>query len=58
MFKILDQLPVKKRDTSGPLRITILDKIKDIGVIAYGKIESGTAKVGDKITIHPSGFPA
>lgn len=58
LIKILDQLPVEKRDTNGPLRIPILDKMKDSGVIAHGKIESGTVKVGDKIMISPSGYPA
>jgi peptide chain release factor subunit 3 len=58
LFKILDKLPVKKRDANGTLRIVILDKMKDKGVFAFGKIESGTVKVGDKITILPSGYSA
>ena len=54
-MSILDQLPAENRNTNGPLRIPILDKMKDSGVIAHGKIESGTVTVGDKIMISPSG---
>lgn len=57
-MQILDELPTEKRDTNGPIRIPILDKMKDSGVIAHGKIESGTIKLGDKIMISPSGYPA
>lgn len=58
LMQILDELPTEKRDTNGPIRIPILDKMKDSGVIAHGKIESGTIKLGDKIMISPSGYPA
>lgn len=58
LMDILDELPVENRDASGPLRIPILDKVKEQGVVAHGKIESGTIKVGDKIQIAPSGYPA
>ena len=57
-MEILDNLPVEIRDSDGPLRIPILDKMKDSGVIAHGKIESGSIRVGDKIMISPSGYPA
>jgi len=58
LMNILDDLPVEKRDPQGPLRIPVLDKVKDQGIIAHGKIESGTIRIGDKITISPSGYPA
>jgi len=54
----LDDLPVEKRDPNGPLRIPVLDKMKEGGVIAHGKIESGMIRIGDKIMISPSGYPA
>ncbi len=55
----MDQLPVEKRDPNGPLRIPILDKMKEESkVVAFGKIESGTIRIGDKIMISPSGLPA
>lgn len=58
LMDILDTLPVEYRDATGPLRIPILDKVKDQGVVAHGKIEQGTIRVGDKIQISPSGLPA
>jgi peptide chain release factor subunit 3 len=58
LMEIIDKLPVENRDTKGPLRIPILDKMKESGVIAHGKIESGMIRVGDKIMIAPSGYPA
>ena len=45
-MEILDNLPVETRNSNGPLRIPILDKMKEGGVIAHGKIESGSIKVG------------
>ena len=58
LMEILDNLPVETRYANGPLRIPILDKMKDSGVIAHGKIESGQIRIGDKIMISPSGYPA
>jgi peptide chain release factor subunit 3 len=58
LMKILDELPTQDRRPDGPLRIPILDKTKESGVIAHGKIENGTLRIGDKIMISPSGFPA
>ena len=57
-MEILDGLPIEKRDPNGPLRMPVLDKVKEQGVVAHGKIESGTMHVGDKIQVAPSGFPA
>jgi hypothetical protein len=37
----LDKLPLKERDPNGALRIPIIEKTKDGGVIAHGKVESG-----------------
>ena len=36
----------------------ILEKVKDQGVVAHGKIESGTIRIVDKLMISPSGYPA
>jgi peptide chain release factor subunit 3 len=58
LMQILDNLPVETRNPDGPLRIPILDKMKESGVIAHGKIESGMIRVGDKIMISPTGYPA
>lgn len=58
LMEILDNLPVENRDPNGPLRIPILEKVKEQGVVAHGKIESGTIRIGDKIMVSPSGYPA
>lgn len=58
LIEALDALPVEKRNPDGPVRIPVLDKMRDQGVIAHGKIESGTIHVGDKIMLLPSGLPS
>jgi len=58
LIQALDKLPVEPRNPTGPVRIPILDKMREQGVIAHGKIESGTIKVGDKIMVLPSGLPS
>jgi len=58
MMEILDNLPVEDRDPNGPLRIPVLEKVKEKGVVAHGKIESGTLRIGDQIMLCPGGHPA
>ncbi len=41
------------RDPAGPLRIPVLDKYSDRGLIVMGKVESGTAREGSKIAVLP-----
>lgn len=55
LLDILDGIEHSERFPEGPLRISILDKIKDKDLIAYGKVENGTIKLGDKLAIFPSG---
>lgn len=55
LIQILDEIPLPPRDENGPLRIPVLDKMTDRGVVIFGKIESGTVKIGDGIRIMPSG---
>lgn len=57
-MEILDNLEVEKRFPNGPLRIPILDKMKDKDLIVHGKVENGSIKLGDKLAIMPSGNPA
>lgn len=56
-IELLDDLEVPKRDPDGPIRIPILDKMKDRGVVVFGKVESGTVKMGEKLTLMPSNTP-
>lgn len=47
LLTLFDHLPVPKRDRNGPIRIPILDKIKDQGAVyVLGKVESGTIHPG------------
>jgi len=57
-MEILETLPLEKRFPDGPLRIPILDKMKDKDLIVHGKVENGTIKLGDKLAMMPSGVPA
>lgn len=54
----MDEVSVPERFSDGPLRIPIIDKMKDNGIIAHGKVENGTINLGDKLAIMPSGAPA
>jgi len=53
-LELLDSLQPLERLDEGPLRIPILDKIKEKGhVIIMGKVESGIVSLRDKLTIMP-----
>jgi peptide chain release factor subunit 3 len=54
-MEILDQIKLYPRFKDGPLRIPILDKMKDKDLIIHGKVENGTVKLGDKMALMPSG---
>ena len=41
------------RDPDGPLRIPVLDKMKEQKMVIHGKIESGTVNLGDKLALAP-----
>jgi peptide chain release factor subunit 3 len=56
-IQILDDLELPKRDADGPIRIPILDRMKDRGVVVFGKVESGTVKMGEKLTLMPANIP-
>lgn len=50
----LDSLEIQGRDAKAPVRMPILDRYKDSGTIAMGKVESGTVRVGMKVTLMPT----
>lgn len=39
LLDIIDEIELPKRDPNGQIRIPILDKMKDRGVVVFGKIE-------------------
>ncbi|XP_074280169.1 uncharacterized protein LOC141605347 [Silene latifolia] len=54
LFEAMDGIEGPPRDPEGPLRIPIIDKFKDMGTVIMGKIESGTIREGDTVTIMPN----
>ena len=51
-------MPVETRNPNGPLRIPVLDKMKETNrVVIHGKIEQGTVSLGDKLAVAPNGTP-
>lgn len=56
LLQILDDLPVPPRDDKGPLRVPVLDKMQDRGAVVFGKVESGTIRLGDGLRLMPSGI--
>jgi len=53
LLELLDTIGVPGRDTKAELRIPVLDKYNDRGVIAMGKVECGTLVKGQLVTIMP-----
>jgi peptide chain release factor subunit 3 len=58
LIELLDEVKLEPRFPNGPLRIPILDKMKDKDPIIHGKVENGTVKLGDKLALMPYGHPA
>ena len=51
-------MPIEPRNAEAPLRIPVLDKMKDGNrSVIFGKIEQGTLRLGDKLAIAPSNYP-
>lgn len=49
----MDKLPSPKRNPDGPVRIPVLDKMKDMGLFCFGKLESGIIKTEMNLTLMP-----
>jgi len=58
LMDILDGIELEERFPDGPLRIPVLDKMKDPALVCHGKVENGSIRLGDKLTVAPSGVPA
>jgi len=56
LLDMIDKIDPPSRSKELPLRIPMLDGFKDMGsVMAIGKVEQGTVKPGQKVTIMPIG---
>lgn len=53
-IEYLDNIPSFNRSIDGPLRMPIVERYKEMGVIVMGKIESGCCRVGDRCLIMPN----
>ncbi|VVA91733.1 unnamed protein product [Arabis nemorensis] len=56
-FEVLDSIEIPPRDPNGPFRMPIIDKFKDMGTVAMGKVESGSIREGDSLIIMPNKEP-
>jgi peptide chain release factor subunit 3 len=54
LLSLLDTLEIAGRDPEAPLRIPVLDRYTDRGIISMGKVESGIIRPGMKVTIMPT----
>lgn len=54
LFEGLDSIELPPRDPKGPFRMPLIDRFKDMGTVVMGKIESGTVRQGDSLTIMPN----
>jgi len=54
LIGLLDNLTIKGRDATAPLRLPVLDRYTDRGTIAMGKVESGILRTGIKISMMPT----
>lgn len=51
-------MPIDARNAEAPLRIPVLDKMKDGNrSIIFGKVEQGTVRLGDRLALSPNNLP-
>ena len=58
LLDLLDGLLVPSREKGGGVRIPVLDKMKDMGLDIFGKVQRGTLRLGDKVNIMPHNYEA
>jgi peptide chain release factor subunit 3 len=51
---VLEELPTIQRMTDAPVRLPIIDKMKDMGTLVNGKLESGILSKGDPLILMPN----
>ncbi|CAN1159234.1 Eukaryotic peptide chain release factor GTP-binding subunit ERF3B [Linum perenne] len=54
LFEALDDIEVPLGDPNRPFRMPIVDKLKDMGTVLMGKVESGTVTEGDSLLVMPN----
>eukprot|EP00800_Vazella_pourtalesii_P013777 TRINITY_DN3364_c0_g1_i1.p1 TRINITY_DN3364_c0_g1~~TRINITY_DN3364_c0_g1_i1.p1 ORF type:complete len:657 (+),score=165.36 TRINITY_DN3364_c0_g1_i1:57-2027(+) len=53
-IEYLDSLPPVARLFEGPFRLPVVDKMKDMGTVVLGKIESGSVMTGQQMMMMPN----
>lgn len=53
-IETLEKLPIANRSITGPFRMPIFDKYKDMGTVIMGKIECGMVRLGEKFSLMPN----
>ncbi|RKP15023.1 P-loop containing nucleoside triphosphate hydrolase protein [Piptocephalis cylindrospora] len=54
LLQFLDGIDLAERKTRGPLLIPIMEKYKEMGTVAMGKVESGQVRRGQTVLILPT----
>lgn len=54
LLEYLDNLPLEQRKVNGPFMLPISGKMKDLGTVVEGKIESGHIKKGGQLLMMPN----
>mmetsp|Transcript_11797 Transcript_11797/g.35395 ORF Transcript_11797/g.35395 Transcript_11797/m.35395 type:complete len:608 (+) Transcript_11797:53-1876(+) len=55
LLACLDHLAITGRSAESPLRVPVLDRYKDGGTVALGKVETGRITLGDTVVVMPTG---
>mmetsp|Transcript_8955 Transcript_8955/g.11648 ORF Transcript_8955/g.11648 Transcript_8955/m.11648 type:complete len:568 (+) Transcript_8955:190-1893(+) len=53
LLQTLNGLQMSGRDETAPLRIPVLDRFQDRGLMVMGKVDSGNVRIGQKVQINP-----
>jgi len=53
LFDKFNKVPIPPRNTDGPVRMPVLDKLRDQGLFLFGKLESGTIRDEMWVTLMP-----
>ena len=57
-MELLESVELPQRVYEGPIRIPVLDKLKDKGTDIFGKVHCGKIQLGSKLIVMPYKIPA
>jgi len=57
-MELLEKVELPPRELEGPIRIPVLDKLKDRGTDVFGKVHSGKIQLGTEVLVMPYKMPA